>query len=222
MFIQTTHRLDTIRVNIDIDMPYMPCDVIGVDVEDSVGNHIQDYYGELHKHRIDADGKNINIETWKEKNENRRVILDKIKRELKEEQGCRIEGFIDVVRVPGNFHISHHAFRDILQALERDGIKLDNSFKINHLSFGQKTDMESIARRFPDTDLKHTLDGFEMEKSKKDLSKHMRVGFFLNAVPSEFEADHGVGDIFTTEAFQLTSSYEIDNDYGEDVIFFNF
>ena len=50
----------------------------------------------------------------------------------------------------------------------------------------------------------------------------MRVGFFLNAVPSEFEADHGVGNIFTTEAFQLTSSYEIDNEYAEDVIFFNF
>ena len=74
MFIQTTHRLDTIRVNLDIDMPYMPCDVIGVDVEDSIGNHIQDYYGELHKHRIDADGENINIETWKEKNENRKDL----------------------------------------------------------------------------------------------------------------------------------------------------
>ena len=40
MFIQTSHKLDTIRVNLDIDMPYMPCDVIGVDVEDSIGNHI--------------------------------------------------------------------------------------------------------------------------------------------------------------------------------------
>ena len=54
------------------------------------------------------------------------------------------------------------------------------------------------------------------------MQKHMRVGFFLNAVPSEFEADHGIGDVFTTEAFQLTSSQEIDNDYQEDVIFFNF
>jgi hypothetical protein len=40
MFIQTSHKLDTIRVNLDIDMPFMPCDVIGVDVEDSIGNHI--------------------------------------------------------------------------------------------------------------------------------------------------------------------------------------
>ena len=82
--------------------------------------------------------------------------------------------------------------------------------------------MQSIANRFPDTDLRHTLDGFEYDKKKSDLSKHMRVGFFLNAVPSEFEADHGVGNLFTTEAFQITSSYEIDDDYTEDVIFFNF
>ena len=43
--------------------------------------------------------------------------------------------------------------------------------------------------------------GYEVDKRKGDLTKHMRVGFFLNAVPSEFEADHGVGDVFTTEAF---------------------
>ena len=123
----------------------MPCDVVGVDVEDSIGNHIQDYYGELHKHRIDSDGENLSVETWKEKNENRRKLLDKIKVEVEEGQGCRIEGFIDVVRVPGNFHISHHAFGDILQALNREDIHLDNSFKINHLSFGTKQDMENIA-----------------------------------------------------------------------------
>ena len=201
MFIQTSHRLDTIRINIDIEMPYMPCDVIGMDVEDSIGNRIQDYYGELHKNRMDEDGNYLSVETWKEKNESRRAILDKIKRELKENQGCRIAGFIEVVRVPGNFGISHHAFVDILNALNSEDIYLDNSFKINHLSFGTKADMDSIKKRFPDTDIRHPLDGYEVDKRKGDLMKHMRVGFFLNAVPSEFEADHGVGDVFTTEAF---------------------
>ena len=114
MFIQTSHKLDTIRINMDIDMPYMPCDVIGVDVEDSIGNHIQDYYGELHKHRIDKNGKKLSIESWAEKNDNRREILNRIKREIDDKQGCKLEGFIEVVRVPGNFHIAHHAFPDIM------------------------------------------------------------------------------------------------------------
>lgn len=58
--------------------------------------------------------------------------------------------------------------------------------------------MKKIAERFPDTDLQNPLDGFS--RNKGDASK-MRVGFFLNAVPSEFEADHVIGNIFTTEAF---------------------
>ncbi len=96
---------------------------------------------------------------------------------------------------------------------------LDNTFTINHLSFGEIADMTKIAARFPDTDIRNPLDGF---KQKKGKNNKMRVGFFLNAVPSEFEADHGIGNIFTTETFQLTSSYEIDYDYSEDVIFFNY
>ena len=50
----------------------------------------------------------------------------------------------------------------------------------------------------------------------------MRVGFFLNAIPSEFEADHAYGSLFTTETFQFAASYEIDEEYHEDLIFFNF
>ena len=84
VYIQTSHRLDTIRVNIDIDLPYMPCDVIGIDVEDSIGNHIQDYYGELHKHRLSSSGESLSIESWKEKNDNRREVFERIKRELDE------------------------------------------------------------------------------------------------------------------------------------------
>lgn len=34
-------------------MPLMPCDIIGVDVEDKFGNEIKDYYGELRKYRLD-------------------------------------------------------------------------------------------------------------------------------------------------------------------------
>ena len=45
-----------IKVNVDINMPYMPCDAIGINVEDSIGNHIEDYIGHIKKHRIMSDG----------------------------------------------------------------------------------------------------------------------------------------------------------------------
>ena len=35
--IQTSHALDSIRVNIDIELPKIPCDVIGLDINDTSG-----------------------------------------------------------------------------------------------------------------------------------------------------------------------------------------
>ena len=66
--IQSSHDTDTFHINIDVTMPRMPCDVIGLNLQDSMGNQVSDYYGELHKHRLDKDGKELSIETWQEKN----------------------------------------------------------------------------------------------------------------------------------------------------------
>ena len=71
-----------------------------------------------------------------------------------------MRGFLEVIRIPGNFHISHHAFTDILGALNREGIQLNNSIKINHISFGEKADLKKIAARFPNSDIRNPLDSF--------------------------------------------------------------
>lgn len=218
VFIQNSHKLDTIKVNVDIDMPYMPCDVIGIDVEDSIGNHMQDYFGHIQKHRIMPDGTYVSDVTQEERHESRRAMLERLKREVKEGQGCRLEGYLEVVRIPGNFHVAHHAFNDLLQALHADGVTFDNTFTINHLSFGDLKDKQTIKDRFPETDISNPLDGFTREKGDATT---MRVGFFLNAVPSEFEADH-LGNAFITEAFQLDATYETDYTYHEDLIIFNY
>ena len=41
---------------------------------------------------------------------------------------------------------------------------LDNSFKIHHLSFGNKAEFESIKSSYPDVEVIHPLDGFERKK----------------------------------------------------------
>jgi len=112
-----------------------------------------------------------------------------------------------VQRVPGNFHIAHHAFPDIMSAIDRMGIKLDNSFKINHLSFGEKARFDKIKGRFPDTDIQHPLDGYAVNRDD-NLDAKMRSTFFIKAVPSIFESDFGFGDWFATEVFQLQAHQE--------------
>ena len=106
IYIGTSHKSDVFHANIDITFPYMPCDVIGLNLRDSLENYVNDYYGEVHKHRLAADGTDLGVESWAEKNEKRSAQKDRVREEFKAGQGCRFEGFMELNRVPGNFYIS--------------------------------------------------------------------------------------------------------------------
>ena len=43
------------------------------------------------------------------------------------------------------------------------GYTFNNSFRINHLSFGKMENFEDIMARFPEAGVIHPLDGFERE-----------------------------------------------------------
>ena len=60
-------------------------------------------------------------------------------------EGCSLRGYISVNRVPGNFHVGGHAYKEILHVL-RKNINLTHS--INHLSFGRKADIARIQTKF--------------------------------------------------------------------------
>jgi len=110
LFISTSHSSDTFHANIDITFPYIPCDIIGLSLRDSLNNHVSDYYGELHKHRLDSSGKDLGIETWGERNVARQDLRARTKTEFDQKQGCRFEGYLELNRVPGNFYISTQDF----------------------------------------------------------------------------------------------------------------
>ena len=126
--------------------------------------------------------------------------------------------------MPGNFHIGHHAFFDMIQMLDGKGIMLDNSFKINHLSFGELANFDRIKGRFPDTDIQHPLDTYERINVKENgkVAKITRSMFAIQAVPSIFESDFGFGDWFATEVFQLKVHQEHAGDSQENIIIFNY
>ena len=60
--------------------------------------------------------------------------------------GCRLKGDFTVKEVPGNFHISSHAYQNIFQRLRHEGIlnTLDMSHKVNYLFFGDADNMSTI------------------------------------------------------------------------------
>ena len=63
------------------------------------------------------------------------------------------------MRVPGNFHIAHHQWYNLVDSLD---VKFDNTFKLNHLSFGEATDMKRIEARFPGINFANPLDGLKL------------------------------------------------------------
>lgn len=140
----TSHRHDTFHANIDITFPYIPCDIIGLNMRDGLNNAVNDYYGELHKHRLSKDGEDLSIESWGEKVSGRTNVAQRALKEFREGQGCRFEGFLELNRVPGNFYISTFDFQDIIMMAAQEGLYIDNSFTINHFSFGSKADFASI------------------------------------------------------------------------------
>ena len=64
------------------------------------------------------------------------------------EEGCLVEGTVIINKVPGNFHLSTHAFGEVIQKLYMTGHRLDFSHTINHLSFGNDTQMKQIQSKY--------------------------------------------------------------------------
>ena len=97
----------------------------------------------------DSTHKHSDTEHHHDSHENSQDIdFEKIVEAFKEHQGCQLTGEILINKVPGNFHISAHAYGSILNRLFAEtGINnLDLTHNINHLSFGDESDISTIKK----------------------------------------------------------------------------
>lgn len=142
-----------------------------------------------------------------------------------------MSGYIEALRVPGNFNIGQNAFGDLVREIEAAGYLLDNSFEIRHLSFGRLSEFDLILNEFPDANLLHPLDGYKVQRPESE--QKMRCDFFINAVPAIFESEamsqlegffYGRSKLrYSAEAFQLTAQMDgIDYSTGASQIVFSY
>lgn len=117
MLVDITHHDDQLNINLDIVFPKMPCDVLSLDVQDVMGTHMGDVRGNLQKKRLSQDGTVLTVSSVLEAKQQRSQLLQTVKDEITEKQGCQLSGFFQILRVPGNFHISTHAYQDIMVSL---------------------------------------------------------------------------------------------------------
>jgi hypothetical protein len=162
MLVDISHHDDRLNINIDLEFPKMPCDVLSLDVQDVMGTHTVDIAGSLFKKKLSKTGEVLSSVSALDHVVNRMDLMNRVKEEIEQEQGCNIKGYFQINRVPGNFHISSHAYSDILMNLMIKGYSLDFSYKINHISFGRDEDFKLIQRRFPDQGIMNPLDGISV------------------------------------------------------------
>ena len=50
-----------LHINLDITLSKCPCDILSLDIVDVTGVHVVDIEGKLHKHRLDKNGREIEV-----------------------------------------------------------------------------------------------------------------------------------------------------------------
>jgi hypothetical protein len=121
-----------------------------------------------------------------------KIDNERLLQAFKDEEGCQLNGFILINKVPGNFHISSHAFSNILgPILNKAGMTaLDLSHKINHLSFGKSDDISRIKKNFKEG-IFHPLDGLSKMKSIDLKDSGVMHQYYISVVPTTFETLQG-------------------------------
>ncbi|CAI2375800.1 unnamed protein product [Moneuplotes crassus] len=209
-------------INIDIDFPATPCDVISLDIQDEMGSHMVDVGDSLRKIRKNVK-KDENGLTPKELSDivqgamgfSEKTILEEFKRAqvaFETGEGCSLKGYISVNRVPGNFHIGSHAYMQLLGML---GQQINLTHTINHLSFGRKRVIKSIESKFQDKVGELTpLNGHKVVSEELGTS----TNYQLNLVPTRYRDNLGLRH---SVVYQYTYTVGSEN-IGNEVIYFKY
>lgn len=114
-----------------------------------------------------------------------RFDAEGIKTALDRGDGCRVIGAFEVMRVPGNFHISSHAYGEVVKEMMvmYGEVKVNMTHTVNHLAFGEEKELKDVEKGFRGVGNLYALDGVVM----KDEGDGMMFEYYLNVVPTIYE-----------------------------------
>lgn len=198
------------QVNIEIDFPSCPCDVISLDIIDEMGTHIEDSTETLQKIRRNTKVGATDIRMNAVGQANVQNSVERARQAFNDGEGCTLQGFIMINRVASNFHIGAHSYGQILNMV---GKNLNLTHQIKHISFGRKYHIESIQNKFKGRYGELTPLNGHYETSER-FGK--TTNYNLDIVPTTYHDRLG----FRYPVFQF--AYGIGGEYtGNEIIFFN-
>lgn len=186
MFIDTNKGGEKLVVNIDISMPHLPCDLASFDAQDVMGSHHLNIGGDLRKRRLSADG--TQGEEIRHGDGDTNFNLERANKAFQDKEGCRFYGTFSVNKVPGNFHVSSHAYMDHVNVIfSQNGINtIDLSHNIHHISFGEDKDLKLIKTQF-DQGALNPLDNVQKMKTPAQATSHVMYQYYISVVPTTYE-----------------------------------
>lgn len=202
LLIDNNKRTETLRINVDITMHALPCSILNIDISDFTGAHTSNVKGKLKKVSLDKNGKIVkeNFKTIeKDQGHNSgKLNFDEIVRSFDNKEGCQLTGSFEVMRLPGNFHVSSHSFAQVLHYLEQINKKVDFNLThtINHISFEDEADSEMIKKKF-NQGILTPMDGLLVEQ---DRQKTTLLNYYIQIIPTEYQDLEGE----KYSAFQFT------------------
>lgn len=143
---------------------------------------------------------------------------------MNNEEGCLVEGTVIINKVPGNFHLSSHAFGEVIQRLYMSGRNLDFSHTINHLSFGNDKAMKQIMNKYNEK-MQFDLDGTHIEQSQYLHGGQILVNYYLDINQIDYHdipESKKEGSPVILEGFKYKSTKSIFSQMGQPALFFRY
>ena len=208
------------HINVKVNSP---CVLISIDQEDQNGNRNNNIESFIWKSRIDKHNKVISKE-----HQHPIGTLDEIVEQIRDEEACLIEGFIEVDKVQGIVQISYHyarMFYNVIAFKYPDEFsKLSLSHKLYFLKFGEMSNTARILKKY----------GYNQYTSfnRDDIpdykySNKPNFDYFIKVIPFLFKEENGDPsyDIMAYQ-YSLNSQDRKINNNDEDismpVIIFNY
>lgn len=126
LIIDQKHLAEKLRVYIDIEFPRYPCSFLSLDVENILKVHLVNVQDNLKKTTLPER------QEYRDDRMSDQEKLAKVIEDINAKRGCRMTGFFEIDRVPGNFHFSCHGYGPIIHQLINQGYRmLDMSHHIH-------------------------------------------------------------------------------------------
>lgn len=181
MYVDVNRGADKLKVNLDIDIDNIPCDLLAILTSDALGERSSDIKGEIIKSRLDKKGRKLDNIKYEVSEPN----YDKIKTEILHNEGCNLKGHFFVDAVPGSFLITSGFYGGTVQKLASEGLlKINAQHKINEISFGETSQRYLVWSNFGKQISKLS---YSLNDVKKKYQQFTNVyQYYLKIVPTKY------------------------------------